>query len=344
MCVLCAYTGKLNAAQELWKMGTRIEGLWSGFYTGISTIEDNMIHTEKCCGYSKYWQQKFDLEAFKGNTGLFHSRTNSGGDDAWAHPFTGNAKKVSLVGQGNDGVYSDMSIWAKAGDEAAANGKFFPAHSFNVPLKRYPVLSDGAKVHVSEIMAQVAENIYEHTHDAMYSVKEAATRLKEEAISFMIFHDIPDRIYFINMNQRGALYFTDDGVYASSSLLAFGAPKVKYTELPLNSIGYFSSKGLYTEAMPPTEYPFYDRIPDGVIKAAIDFLRENPGSTMAQITDGGFGPLFPEEGIRMRSMTAHHIIETLYFEKLVEFENIEVEGPCGTKGLRSVFSLSKNCK
>lgn len=342
MCVVCAYSGSRNAAEELWKMGVRIEGLWSGFYTGIATIDNGLINSQKCCGYSKYWQEKFNLADFCGNTGLFHSRTNSGGDDAWAHPFTGNAKKVSLAGQGNDGVFSDMSIWAEAGNRAAAEGKFFPAHSFNVPLKRYPVLADGAKVHVSEIMAQVVENTYEKTHDAMHSVREAASNLKEESITYLIFHDIPNRIYFINMNQRGALYFAEDGVYAASSLLAFGDTQVKYTELPLNSIGYFSSNGLYSEAMPSTGYPFHDRIPDGVVKAAVDFLKKNPDSTMAQITDGGFGPLFPSEGIRLRSMTAHHIIETLLFEKMISFKNVEVEGPCGTKGLRTLFALTEN--
>ncbi len=342
MCVLCAYTGTENAAIELWRMGTAIEGFWSGFYTGIATIDGDGIHTAKCCGYSKFWLDKFKLSDFPGTTGLFHSRTNSGGDDAWAHPFTGSSGKVSIVSQGNDGVFSDMSIWAEAGNRAAAKGKKFPAHSYNVPLKRYPVLNDGAKVHVSEIMAQTAEVLYEANGDPLKTVRELASTLKEEGITFFIFHDQPGKVFFINMNQRGAVYFTEQGAYCASSLFAFGVPFVKYTELPLNSIGYFTAVELCCEKMPSPGFPLIDRIPNGVLRAAAEFLKEHPGSTMAEITDGGFGPLFPSEGIRLRSMTAHHIIEALYAEDLIYFKNIEVEGPCGTKGLRTLFYLKED--
>ena len=339
MCVLCAYTGSQNAADELWRMGTVIEGLWSGFYTGIATVDRHGIHDAKCCGYSKFWLDKFKLADFPGNTGLFHSRTNSGGDDKWGHPFTGCNKKVSLVSQGNDGVFSDMSVWADAGNRAALKGKFFPAHSYNIPLKRYPVLSDGAKVHVSEIMAQTAEMLYEENSDPMKTVREIASTLREEGITLLVFHDLPDKVFFINMNQRGAVYFTDNGAYCASSLLAFGMPFPKYTELPMNSIGYFTANELFCEKMPAPDFAIIDRIPNGVLQAAVDFLKKNPGSTMAEITDGGFGVLFPASGIRLRSMTAHHIIERLLAENLIYFKNVEVDGPCGSKGLRSLFYL-----
>jgi hypothetical protein len=69
--------------------------------------------------------EKFDLKNYPGRAGLFHSRTNSGGDDAWGHPFVGTNKKAAIVSQGNDGVFSDMGIWAEAGNRIAAKGKNF---------------------------------------------------------------------------------------------------------------------------------------------------------------------------------------------------------------------------
>ena len=343
MCVWSAYVGKKQAAPEIWKSGVAIEGFWSGFYTGIATVDENGIHSAKCCGYSKHWLEKFDLKDFPGKAGLFHSRTNSGGDDAWGHPFVGTNKRVALVGQGNDGVFSDMSIWAEAGNEVAEKGKVFPAHAYDVPLKRYPVLADGAKVHVSEIMAQALEAAYEENGDAMATLRSIAGRLKEEAVSLIIFHDQPDRIYFINMNQSCVIHFAEDGAYASSSRMAFGLPLVKYTALPINTIGYFTADDLYVEKMPDPGFPILDTIPDGVMTAALKFLKDNPNSTMAQITDQGFGPLFPASGIRLRAITAHRLIETLLAEGWVSASSSETEGPCGTKGLVTRFSLTEKC-
>ena len=78
------------------------------------------------------------------------------------------------------------------------------------------------------------------------------------------------------MNQSGALYFTPEGTYASSSRMAFGLPLVKHTELPLNSVGYLTAEGIYSEARPDPGFPILDRIPDGVIGAALDYLKKNP--------------------------------------------------------------------
>ena len=341
MCVWSAFVGRKNAAAEVWKTGTAIEGFWSGFYTGIATVDANGIHSKKCCGYSKHWLEKFDLKDFPGETALFNSRTNSGGDDAWGHPFVGTANKVAIVSQGNDGVFPDMTPWANLGNELVANGKVFAARAYDVPLKRYPILSDGAKVHTAEIIAQSVEYFYEQTGDAIKSIREMWSRVHEEAVTLFLFHDQPGKIYFINMNQSAAVYFTPEGAYASSSRMAFGLPLVKHTELPLNSVGYFTADGLYTEALPDPGFPILDRIPDGVVSAALKFLASNPNSTMAQITDQGFGHLFPASGIRLRAVTAHRLIETLSAEGWISSCNEEVEGPCGTKGLVTKFSLTE---
>ena len=44
MCVWCAYSGKRQAADVLIECGERIEGLWSGFYTGLVTCDDRGMH------------------------------------------------------------------------------------------------------------------------------------------------------------------------------------------------------------------------------------------------------------------------------------------------------------
>ena len=71
MCVWSAYIGKKQAAAEVWKTGTAIEGIWGGFYTGIAAVDASGIHCAKCCGYSKYWEEKFSLSDLPGNAGFF---------------------------------------------------------------------------------------------------------------------------------------------------------------------------------------------------------------------------------------------------------------------------------
>lgn len=345
MCVWSAFIGNKQAAPEVWKTGTAIEGFWSGFYTGIASIDQNGIYSRKCCGYSKHWQEKFDLRELPGKTALFHSRTNSGGDDAWGHPFTGTNNKVAIVSQGNDGVFPDMTPWAELANELVAHGKVFAARAFNVPLKRYPILTDGAKVHTAEIIAQSVEYFYEQCGNAIQAIRQMWNRVHEEGITLFLFHDQPDKIYFINMNQSGALYFTPEGTYAASSRLAFGLPLVKHTELPLNSVGFFTANGFYSETLPEPGFPVIDRIPDGVMTATLEFLKQNPGATMAQITHEGIARLFPEEGIRLRAFAAHRLVETLLAEGWIASKNSETEGPCGTKGLVTQFALTeKYCK
>ncbi len=337
MCIWSAFTGNISAAPEIWKTGCAIEGLWSGYYTGIATVDKNGIHSDKCCGYSKHWLEKFDLKNYTGCTGFFHSRTFSGGDEAWAHPFVGTNRKAVIIAQGSDGVFSDMSVWAAKGNALAAKGKKFPASSFEVSTARYPVLANGARVHVSEIMGQAIEAAYEECGDPLETVRLVGGELLEEAITLAIFHDIPDRIYFINMNQSGVVRFTPQGAYAASSRLAFDKTSAKYIEIPLNSVGYFSATQFYSELLPDTGFPVYDDIPEKCFTAAIAFLKDNPGSTLSQILDNGCGHLFPPDGIKLRALAAHRIAEFMISEHLAEYRNMEADGPCGTRGLRTQF-------
>ena len=344
MCVWSAFVGKKNAANEVFNMGKTIEGFWSGFYTGIATVDNCGIHSAKCCGYSKYWLDKYNLKNFPGTTGFFHSRTNSGGNENWGHPFLSSNKKVAIISQGYDGVFSDMTPWEKLANTLVENNKTFTTKSSNIPLKRYPMLKDNSKVHSAEVIANSVEYFYEQSNNALDAIKNFWQQAKEEAITLFIFANEPDKIYFINMNQRGALYFTEDGTYAASTALAFNLPLAKYTELPTNSVGYFTCNTLYSENLPSPGFLLNDRIPNDVLINSLLYLKDNPDSSLAQITDQGFGHLFPKDGIKLRAITAYRLIEFLFSQSWVESQNKEVQGPQNTNGLVTTFSLSTECK
>ena len=183
------------------------------------------------------------------------------------------------------------------------------------------------------------EYFYEQHGDAIKAIRQLWDCVHEEGISLFLFYDQPDKIYFINLNQRGVLHFTPEGTYAASSRLAFGQPLVKCTELPLNSVGYFTADSLHTLPLPDPGYPLLDRIPAGCLKKALEYLETVPDSTIAGIVDNAIGSLFPAEGIRLRSLSGQQTAEILYAEGWVDQSDTEVPGPCGTMGLTTKFSL-----
>jgi glucosamine 6-phosphate synthetase-like amidotransferase/phosphosugar isomerase protein len=92
MCEMCGYVGRKKAAAPiLLEYGKRVEGLWSGYITGIGVQDaDGSLEMKKTLGYSKYWEEKFDASAMKGTVGFFHSRTGAAkgvGHERYGHPY-----------------------------------------------------------------------------------------------------------------------------------------------------------------------------------------------------------------------------------------------------------------
>ena len=159
MCVWCAYSGKRQAAEILTECGERIEGLWSGFYTGLVTGDETGLHCGKVAGWSKFWHEKFRVEDFHGTYGLWHSRTNSGGDYRWAHPFVGNLGIAAMVSQGSSGVFANLNADRyKIAETLLKEGTRFSSAS---PIlewrKNYPALSDGTQIHIADMAMQLIE-------------------------------------------------------------------------------------------------------------------------------------------------------------------------------------------
>ena len=109
MCVWSAYTGKKSAAPFLIDSLGRIEGIWGGFYTGLVTNDNGVLRMGKVIGNLRVWQEKYSAKDFPGFSGLIHSRTNSGGDERWGHPFVGSSGKVAIISQGCGGLFAGES-------------------------------------------------------------------------------------------------------------------------------------------------------------------------------------------------------------------------------------------
>ena len=312
MCVWCAYSGKRRAAEILTTCGERIEGLWSGFYTGLVTCDDDGLHCGKVAGWSKFWHEKFDTNDFPGTFGLWHSRTNSGGDYRWAHPFVGNSGIAAMVSQGNSGVFAGHDAeHIKLADELLRNGMRFSSAS---PVlgwrKNYPTLSDGTQIHISDMVIQIIEQEYLRSGNPIDAIRHAMETIREEATNVVIFKDRPGVLYFGTTSQHIVAARHEDGVMLAITSLAFGKPHPRCTEMPENSVGFIEPGRLHVEHLSPVFDNIDEHLPENILVSVRKFLEENGPSTVPQICDGVIKPAMGT-GFVPRSTVTYRCLETL---------------------------------
>lgn len=329
MCVWCAYTGKKAAAPILDKMGKRIEGLWSGYYTGMVTQEGNGLKMEKVAGCSRFWDEKYSVSDFHGTCGLWHSRTNSGGNWKFGHPFVGVHGLVATVSQGNSGYFASRDqLHLDMIRKYHREGMQFTTE--DEPYgRKYCVLENGKQIHVSDFVTQLTEKEYIRTGNPLESIRFALTQFQEEASSIMIFKDFPGRIFFATTSQRIVIANYEDGIALSITALAFGNNTPRFTEIPVNSVGYVDSSTLYVEKMSPQFDNTYDIIPNGCAVAMRKYLEEHGPSLLAHICDNAIVPLFPQglNAPKIRALSTYRALETLYFNGKIEIIPEEAQNP-----------------
>ena len=100
MCNIAGYIGKRDAAPILTEMMKKQEGFGGGYYTGITTHDGTKLHTAKVIGDMDNFLKETDGYHFPGKMGFLHSRSNSGGDREWGHPFTNAEGTLSYIANG----------------------------------------------------------------------------------------------------------------------------------------------------------------------------------------------------------------------------------------------------
>ena len=340
MCVLCGYISKdEQAAPVLLRMGERMQGLWSGFYTGIGVLgSDSVIRHHKTTGYSKYWRERFSTDDLPGTMGFFHSRTNSGGDARYAHPFVSSDGSVMLVGQGSSGIFADRDQEiVQIGNMLLDEGIRFSSRDDSLNFKKYQILKDGSQIHVSDIVCEYAAYLFKKIGDPLETVRKTGTDILEEAISLYIFRDRPGHIYTTNVNTRLAIQFHPDRVMMSSSTLAFDDDSGDPLELTSNSVADISLDGIRIERLSEKLNVRQIVRKEGLTDAVLDWIRNNPGTCEAAIKDNVLNPRCPDKAKLLYTGLVHPIIEKFLEEGKIRLENQEVPGPvcCSDKGLQT---------
>ena len=340
MCVWSAYTGKKAAAPILFESLKKIEGFWSGFYTGLVTCSDGKFQMGKVLGNIDCWREKYDTADFAGTCGLIHSRTNSGGDERWSHPFIGSSGKVAVISQGCSGIFKNTSdiLFDEWGNEMVKNGKVFSSSIYGLP-KRYPQLADGGQVHCAEVFAQALEYYYEQLGEPLEAMKKVFSVLALEDVTLALFADLPGVIGYANVNQHIVCRRDEDGVYLSTT--ALGLPDGCGTELPCNSMGLITPESMHIEffdSLPLTEM----ELPENMLKDSYEYIRSNPGCLLSSVVDNVLKPQLQPGVLNYRVGAAYRILETLLKENMIIFKTDSVTGAMGMPG--TVFRLyAKKC-
>ena len=163
MCNIAGYVGSRPAAPILLDMMKRQEGFAGGYFSGMATIHDGRLYHAKLTGDVARLESLTDVASFPGTIGIIHSRSNSGGGDKWAHPFTrsknGQVTEAYIANGGLGCSKPRLPEYCQLGQRLMDEGYTMPSRD-NVPNTIYPTLADGSVIHMSDIMCQlIARNL-----------------------------------------------------------------------------------------------------------------------------------------------------------------------------------------
>lgn len=332
MCVWTGYIGPREAAPEVLGMLQRIEGVWSGFYTGLAVLgDDGALRHAKTTGYSRFWLEQFRLADYPGHIGLAHSRTGSGGGAEWAHPFVSSDGRLVLIAQGSPGIFAGE----RGGMEAVGNRLLSAGRRFSsaVPKSngRYPVLSDGTEVHASDVHAEAVAHAYAQSGDCQQALA-AHAELPSEAVYVTLFKDCPDTLWVANVNQRCLVGYAPGELFMATSALAFPERVERVEEVPANVVAAVQVGGLRLLQPLSARYQPIAEPSAGLEEPFLAYLAGHPWSLLAHVVDQALKPCYSFSGLGRRGTAGHRLLEKLVREGRLEgrqVEHLTENGICG---------------
>lgn len=241
MCNIAGYVGSRRAAPIIMEMLRREEGFAGGYYSGLATMCEGKIFSEKLTGdVTRLVGTTRALEC-PGNIGIAHSRSKSGGGDEWAHPFLGfcgDEARIAYVANGSLGCFAErLGEFSDLTLRLADAGYSFPSRTFGVETKRYPTLADGSAVHMSDTMCQLILRNLDGGMDSAAAMEAAFCEMPSEIVGLLLNLTEPDSIAFSRINMPMFLAFAEHGAYLASTPLAFPEDAGEPILLPAGSSG-----------------------------------------------------------------------------------------------------------
>jgi len=325
MCNIAGYVGKEDAAPILLEMMRREEGFAGGYYTGIATIdEDGRLHHVKVVGDLAVLLRQTEARRLPGKIGIIHSRSKSGGDAAWAHPFVDKDHQMAYIANGAGGFFASKRDANGVASRLAEEGYVFTSRSAT-PVGKYPTLQDGSAVHVSEVMCALIHALIKEGLPPAEAMRTAYARFPSEIVGLMLHVADPGALFAARINQPLMIGRNQTGVYAATTALAF--PEDVDWIMPAPPL---SALVIKPEAV--TIWPI--ELPERVCN--IMPWAEGFAAVEKELAGGkpvGFGALkkataslWPADQVSQKDMMLYEILRSLKQKGLISFETVAVPG------------------
>jgi len=328
MCVLAGTVGDGPAAPVLLEMLEREEGLYGGYYTGLATVADGTLHVRKVVGDVAKLRSETDAAALPGSIGIAHSRTPSGGDVEWGHPFVDCQEQMAYVAQGSRGFFKHGVDMAAAGDGLLARGHRFRTASSEA-VGGYPVLSDGTCVHISDLLCHAIAEELAACGDRAEAMRQAFMKLPGEVIGLTVHQHDPDRVAAVTVNQSLVIGRDASAVYMASCGLAFPDGITWRMALPSNTAAAIGRTGIDLRPFGPETEPVNDACPTAEAEALIlQRVADEPGLAFPKACSATKA-LWPASGLCRNAPMAYDVAERLVRSGRVGIETARVPGMFG---------------
>ena len=220
MCNIAGYVGKNTAAPILIELIRNQEAYAGGYYTGISTVHNGKMYLKKLTGSLKELLEKTDAASLKGTLGIIHSRSNAGGGDNWAQPFVSDRngeKFLAYAATGSNGFFKgNLKEYERIARRLYGSGRKMYSYLTGIESEHYPKLSDGAYLHISDVMCHLIASNKEQGLDGASSMAKAFCEMPAEIVGLTVNTDENDVISFARMDAPLFVSFAPHGAYVAS--------------------------------------------------------------------------------------------------------------------------------
>jgi len=268
MCNIAGYAGSERAAPILLELIERQEGLAGGYYTGIATIHEGRLHWRKVVGDCARLREETDADDLPGSIGLAHSRSNSGGDRRWSHPFIACDDSLAYIANGAMLYFDDRTDTGAAARALEADGHVLTAVA-DGRVGRYPSLEGGRSVHVSDVMAHAIEAELAAGTEPCEAIRRVFLDLPAEIVGLFITPTHSDSLFAARYTMPMCVAIDAAGARVASSPTGFGGRPEWWTWVPPFSVATVRASGLEIAPLACPEGPLPDDISRSAARTAI---------------------------------------------------------------------------